>query len=469
MRLKMEVARMQFRRRGSLIVGAFVASLLAVSAGANVGPVPAAFAAGLGAGGEYHPLTPARIYDTRAPGINSPVGPIPTSPTGGTADVTILGQGGIPAVAANVLAVAVSITVVSPTKDGYLQVYPTGSTPGTSSVVNYAAGQTVPNLTVLTVGPSGKITVKLVTPAAGTADVLIDVFGWFSTSDFATSGARLIPVAPGRIYDSRDPASNPSTSSLGQNTTVRVPIRGATALNPTVANIVPNSANVVGVVLNITGINDQPGSTNTFVSVLPEDPSGPVTTSNLNLTPGQVKANLVIVPVTNADGAIRLFNNAGKTHIAVDVVGYMMANQDPSTRLGRVVPLTAPFRAFDTRDSNFGSVQLGPGQAESWSFKQFSASVTLDGAAVGNQVALIGNITGTGLTRFAPTQPVSTYFTLYPDGVTRPNSSNINVTEGVDIPNMTVVKLGPDGVIKAYNNAGYMHYIFDISAVVLDN
>ena len=460
---------MRERRTVGLVAAALLASALAVSAGVGTAPVPAAFAAGLGAGGEYHPLTPTRIYDTRAPGINSPVGPIQTSPTGGTADVTILGQGGIPSGAADVLAVAVSITVVDPTKEGYLQVYPTGSTPGISSVVNYAAGQTVPNLTVLTIGAGGKITVKLVTPSNGTANVLIDVFGWFSTSDFATAGARLIPVAPGRIYDSRDAAFNPGTTPLGQATTVKVGIRGADALNPNVTDIVPNNANVVGVVLNVTGINDQAGSSNTFISVLPEDPSGQPSTSNLNLTPGQVKANLVIVPVTNTDGKVRLYNNSGKTHLAVDVVGYMLANQDPATRLGRVVPLTAPFRAFDTRDSTFGNVQLGPGQAEAWSFKQFVSSVMLDGLTVGNQVALIGNITGTGLTRYAPTVPVATYFTLYPDGVTRPNSSNINVTEGVNIPNMAVVKLGPESVIKAYNNAGYIHYIFDISAVVLDN
>jgi hypothetical protein len=460
---------MRDRRIGSLIVGAILASVLAVSVGSSAVSVPAAFAAGLGAGGEYHPLTPTRIYDTRAPGINSPVGALATTPNGGTADVTILGQGGIPASATDVLAVAVSITVVSPTREGYLQVYPTGSTAGISSVVNYLAGQTVPNLTVLTIGTGGKITIKLVTPTNGSADVLIDVFGWFSTSDFATAGARLIPVGPGRIYDSRDAAFNPSTSPIGQASTVRVGIRGADALNPNVTDIVPSSPNVVGVVLNVTGINDQSGSTNTYVSVLPEDPAGAATTSNLNLTPGQVKANLVIVPVTNADGAIRLYNNAGKTHLAVDVVGYMLANQDPATRLGRVVPLTSPFRAFDTRDPNFGNVQLGPGQAEAWSFNQFVSSVTLDGTAVGNQIALIGNLTGTGLTRYAPTQPVATYLTLYPDGVTRPNSSNINVTEGANIPNMAVVKLGPSAVIKAYNNAGYIHYIFDISAVVLDN
>ena len=460
------------RRRGAAIAGAVLAGVLTVSIGSSIGQVPPAHAAGLGAGGEYHPLTPARIFDTRSPGINSTSGAIPTSSTGGSVDVHILGQGGIPASSSDVLAVAINITVDKPTSKGYLQVYPTGSTTGISSVLNFSAGQTVPNLTVLTVGSGGNITVKLVTPTAGTGDVLIDVFGWFSTSNFATSGARLIPVGPARIYDSREPSFNPTAQPLGQTDVVRVPIRGADAQNPTVTDVVPSSPDVVGVVLNVTGINDQTGSTNTFVSVLPEDPTGPVTTSNLNLVPGQVKANLVIVPVTNADGAIRLYNNAGKTHLAVDVVGYMLANQNPVTKLGRVIPLTSPFRAFDTREASFGGAQLGSGQAESWSFSQFVSSVTLDGQPVGNEIALLGNLTGTGLSRVYPTAPVASYFTLYPsDAPSRPLSSNINVTEGVDlaVANMAVVKLGADDQIKAYNNAGNIHYLFDVSAVVLQD
>ena len=465
---------MRDRRRPSASLAMWLAALLvaatvAVSTGNGVTGISVAQAAGLGAGGEYHPLTPTRIFDTRAPGIPAGTpGPIVTSPAG-SVDVAILGQGGIPALASDVLAVAVSITVVSPTRDGYLQAYPTGSTPGISSVLNFLPGQTVPNLSVLTVGANGKITVKVVTTAPATADVLIDVFGWFSTSSSATAGARLIPVSPGRIYDSREPTFNPGAAPLGAGALIRVPIRGADAKNPDITDVVPNVGDVVGVVLNVTGIDDNPGSTNTFVSVLPEDPTGPVSTSNLNLTPGQIKANLVIVPVTNADGAVRLFNNAGRTHVAVDVVGYMLANQPSSTRLGRVVPLTAPFRAFDTRDANFGNARLGPAQAETWSFAQFVSSVTLDGNAIGNQVALLGNLTGTDLTRFAPTSPVATYFTLYPGDATRPFSSNINVTEGANVANMAVVKLGADDTIKAYNNGGSIHYLFDVSAVVLDN
>ena len=64
---------------------------------------------------------------------------------------------------------------------------------------------------------------------------------------------------------------------------------------------------------------------------------------------------------------------------------------------------------------------------------------------------------------------VSTFFTVYPSDVDRPFASNINVTEGANVPNMAIIKLGADDQIKAFNNNGYLHYIFDVSAVVLED
>src|SRR3954453_8441135 len=453
-------------RRGSIFACLLLASAVTFTVSSVVGDVPVAGAAGLGAGGEYHPLPPTRIFDSRAGSpINSNGAALSTAANGGAADVKVLGLGGIPAAASEVLAVAVSFTVVNPQRAGFLTVYPSGSSPGTSSVLNFGPGQTVPNLSVLTLGANGNVTVKI-SGNVGTADVLVDVFGWFSTSTSSAEGARLIPVSPGRIFDSREPAFVASAAPLGQGETVVLPIRGADAKNPNITDIVPSSNEVTGVVVNVTGINDLPGSSNTFVSVVPENPSGAVTTSNLNLVPGQVKANLVIVPV-GADGAIRLYNNAGSTHLAVDVVGYMRGNQNAATRLGRVVPLTSPFRTFDTRQQEFGNVPLGAGQAETWSFDKFVASVTLDNQPVGKQIAIIGNLTGTSLTRSAASIPANTYFTMYPSDATRPLSSNINVTEGADVPNLAVVKLSANNSIDAYNNAGNIHYIFDAAAVVL--
>ena len=55
------------------------------------------------------------------------------------------------------LAVAVNITVVSPTEQGYLRVFGKGATEGDSSLVNFQAGQNVPNMAIVRPGADGKI------------------------------------------------------------------------------------------------------------------------------------------------------------------------------------------------------------------------------------------------------------------------------------------------------------------------
>jgi hypothetical protein len=244
-----------------------------------------------------------------------------------------------------------------------------------------------------------------------------------------------------------------------------LPIRGANG-------VVPNSANVTGVMVNVTAANNQPGSQPTFLSVTPTTtPAGAEpATSVTNVGIGQVKANMAIVPVGD-DGAVRIFNRSGSTHVIVDVLGYLERGAPETTRAGRVIPLDAPFRVFDTRQAAFGSAPLGFGTKEDWSFQAFAESVLLDGAPIGPQSALIGNLTGTGLQPLSPGQPTSTYMTIYPGNGAPPNSSNINVTPGRSVPNMSLLSYGTVGsdpyTIAAFNFDGSIHYLLDVYAVVL--
>ncbi len=432
----------------------------------------------LGAGGEYHPLVPARIFDSRT-GVNdsAPLGAKPTSAQGETFDVDILGQGGVPAevdgVNADVLAVVANVTVVGATLDGYLSIYPTGAAPGESSLVNFGPGEAVPNLAVLGVGTGGRSTISLVTPqGAGSAHVLIDVFGWISTSqydDAADSGARFEPIPPSRVLDTRSapvPSDWSAGTPIGTMEQLTLPIRGANG------GVVPPSENVTGVMVNVTAANNAPGNQPTFLSVTPTatpDGAEPAT-SVTNVAPGQVKANMAIVPVGD-DGSIRIFNRSGATHVIVDVLGYLERGAEETTRAGRVIPLEAPFRVFDTRQEAFASTPLGFATKEEWSFKAFADSVSLDGIHVGPQSALIGNLTGTGLEPLYPGQSVSTYMTIYPGDGSPPNSSNINVTPGRSVPNMSLLTYGTVGddpyTISAFNFDGTIHYLLDVYAVVL--
>ena len=133
-----------------------------------------------------------------------------------------------------------------------------------------------------------------------------------------------------------------------------------------------------------------------------------------------------------------------------------------------MVPLAAPFRTLDTREPSFGAAPLGPGVGEEWSFSSFQGSVMLDGQYVGEQSAVIGNLTNASLTRQYPTVPVESFLTVWPSGMPRPLTSFVDTNEDpIAVPNMAILSYGTDFKVQVYNLAGAAHYLFDASAVVL--
>ncbi|MBV8159447.1 MAG: hypothetical protein JO265_00840 [Acidimicrobiia bacterium] len=120
----------------------------------------------------YGPLTPVRILDTRngTGEYSHQVGP------GQSIAVQAAGVGGVPPT--GVSAVVLNVTVTNPDAGSYLTVYPDGSAVPTASNLNFGPGQTVPNLVVASVGADGMVDVY---NAAGSADVIVDVAGWYST------------------------------------------------------------------------------------------------------------------------------------------------------------------------------------------------------------------------------------------------------------------------------------------------
>lgn len=462
-------------RRAVALVSSSAFAMAALIAGVVVAPtltISTVTAAGeLGAGGEYHPLTPARIFDSRpTSSINdvAPLGPKNQGPSDPTFDLQLLGLGGVPNSSSDVLAVSVSITVVHPTSIGYLSAYPTGA-PGTSSLLNFAAGQTIPNLAIVRGGTGGKLTIAINGSKVGKADVLVDVLGWFSSSTYNAGtpgdladerGARLVVVDPARIVDTRNGGGMPFPLGPGAQRTVQ--FRGASAAGTTI----PNDPSVVGALINLTAVEP---TANTFMAVVPDQPVGEPATSNLNISAGRVQANLVMVPV-GADGAIHIYNSAGNTNFLVDVMAYLQTGADAESRKGRVIPLTSPYRSLDTRQVAWGGVPLGPAQAEDWSFAAFAGSVNIAGVAVGNQLALLGNLTNAGTARQSPNVSAEPGFlTVFPaDAAAVPNISNLNTYELVPVPNMALIKYSAaNQTVRVFNATGYAHYILDVSAVVL--
>lgn len=435
-----------------------------------------------GAGGEFHAITPVRVLDTREPGpLSGRKGSFPKNDDSGLFELQVSGAGELPAfvdddgddIDDNVLAVAVNITVVNPTGQGHLRVFGSGATENETALINFTPGAIVPNSAILRPGDDGKLTFRLVTPAgAGSADVVVDMFGWFSTSSYeSTDGARLYPAGPARLYDSRE-----VDNVLTAREQVAIQIRGADAIEPPTDDIVPNSNDVVGALVNISAVNREPGSTNTFLSALPEPVASGATpeTANINVPGGVVRSALAIVPV-GTDGKIHIFNRAGATHVTVDLMGYLIKNQDPSTRKGRIVPLVSPFRVLDTRVEEHGEAPLAPGNAEEWNFEDFVEDVRIGSDPVGDQLGLLGNLTGAELIRQYPTAATSSYLVGYPSTDTgdKPLVANLTMRDGDVVPNMAMLQYGEteDGPYRVtfYNRAGHMHYVLDVSAVILDD
>ena len=111
---------------------------------------------------------PTRVLDTRVP-IGAPT----AAKLGAGATMTLT----VPGLPAGATAVALNVTVTNPTAGSYLSVYPGGAAQPNASNLNYVAGQTIPNMVVVPVGPGGTVTLF---NAAGLVHVIADLIGYYN-------------------------------------------------------------------------------------------------------------------------------------------------------------------------------------------------------------------------------------------------------------------------------------------------
>jgi hypothetical protein len=127
---------------------------------------------GVPGGSGYTSLVPSRILDTRS-GVGAPAAAVgPAS----LVELQVTGRGGVPA--AGVSAVVLNVTVTQPTAVSFLTVWPSGLPLPLASNLNYGPNLTVPNLVVVEVGAGGRVSLY---NYAGTAHVVADVAGWYSS------------------------------------------------------------------------------------------------------------------------------------------------------------------------------------------------------------------------------------------------------------------------------------------------
>jgi Lamin Tail Domain len=123
-------------------------------------------------GTSLNTLTPCRIVDTRGP--NGPAGG-PALVAGAIRDFPVAGICGVPFSAK---AVAVNLTVVQPSADGYLTLYPSGAPLPLASTLNFRAGTVKANNATSVLGNGGSVAV-FYGAGGGTTHFLLDVTGYF--------------------------------------------------------------------------------------------------------------------------------------------------------------------------------------------------------------------------------------------------------------------------------------------------
>lgn len=372
-------------------------------------------------GAGYHPLTPSRILDSRGP-----TGNWNTKLTTATKDLQVTGLGGASNVPASASAVVMNVTATGGSNGSFVSAWPSGATKPNSSNLNFGPGQTIPNLVTVKLGTGGKVSFA---NAVGTVDVIADVVGYYD--DGTGPGDLFTGITPTRLLDSRGPVGG-WNGTLAAGTPRDLSVR-----QPGNALGVPATATAV--VANVTATGGSDGS---FVSVWPSDVSKP-NVSNLNFAPGQTIPNLAIIKI-GAGGTIRFANEIGTVHLVVDIVGYF----DPTG--GSRFHAVTPNRVLDDRVGNGLSGPWGQGQSRALPLAGAFATKVPAGAT-----GVVANVTATqGST--------GSFVTVYPDGVAKPNASNLNFGPGETIPNLVTVKVALNGKIDLYNELGTVDLIADV-------
>ncbi|SEE86953.1 PKD domain-containing protein [Streptomyces sp. Ag109_O5-10] len=242
-------------------------------------------------------VTPTRVLDTRS-GIGAHKGAVgPRSTT--TITLPKYTRGGATQGA------VLNVTVTGGTSSGYITVACDGPTPPTTSTLNYRAGQTASNLAT----PCAYSGTLHIYNSAGHVNLIADLQGVY-TNDLvnmggdpdAPAGGPFVATAPARFLDTRT-GLGASAKPLGANGTLTVKLTK-----------VP--AGATAVLVNLTGVAPTTGTHLTAYG----DGTLP-TVSNDNLTAGQTRPVLAVVPV-GADGSIRIHNAFGSVDVVADLEGY---------------------------------------------------------------------------------------------------------------------------------------------------
>ncbi len=354
---------------------------------------------------KYTPRTPVRVLDTRT-GTGAPAAKLGA---GGTLTLTV------PGLPAGTTAVAMNVTVTNATAPSFLSVYPNGQPQPVGSNLNFVAGQTIPNLVMVPLGPGNTLTFY---NNAGTVDVLADLVGYNVSSGTSGFTGRNTPV---RVLDTRTGTGAPA-AKLGAGATLTLTVPGL-------------PAGTTAVAMSVTAVNPTADS---FMTVWPGGQARPAA-SSLNYTTGATISNLVVVPVGTGN-TVSFYNAAGTVNVIADLVGQFTT--------GSNVGFTGwlPVRILDTRSGVGAPVaKVGAGA---------TLILTVPDLPVGT-TSVAMNVTVTNPT-------VAGHITVWPNGQPMPGTSSINYAPGQTISTMVLVPVGPGNTVSLNNSGGTVDLLSDI-------
>jgi GH25 family lysozyme M1 (1,4-beta-N-acetylmuramidase) len=239
------------------------------------------YTAAQGTGGHWSPTQPVRVVDTRS-GSGAPSGRVSSS-------ITFTLPDSVPRDASGL---ALDVTAVDPSGDGYLRLAPAGSAPTTTALNFHGDGSTTG--LAMTTATNGQVTVTV----AGTpTNLVVDLVGYYEGS--ASSGSQYVAVSPQRFLDTRGGlgAKGPGTGPL----TLTVP------------GVVPSDATAV--LLDVSVVHPDGRG---FVRLTA--PGTPATTTAVNMVANQARTGLVVSGLR--DGQITLAVYGANTDLVIDLIGY---------------------------------------------------------------------------------------------------------------------------------------------------
>ncbi len=375
----------------------------------------------------FVPINPVRIMDTRSgTRIGSVTGPV------GSDSTTLLpveGNSIASLPSSGITAVAVAVTVTGQTGGGILNVYPAGTPRPYASTVDYSPDTTT-NDTIVPVGANGDIAIY--NNSAGTAQLIVDVTGYFTSVTTTAGASTYVPLAdPTTIVDTRSGVGAPK-ATIAANGTFKLMIDG----NNTNGASLPGTG-IAAVALNLTVVPTASGNSGNLITY-PDGISRPeVSTVSYNASSDQSQAGTVLIPV-GSDGEIDIFNASSTTiNLVANLSGYFTTSGS-----GQFYHALDGTRIIDTRQST-----------------ELAGGAVLNIADPTNILAddptLVLNI-------IATQSAAGGWLAAYPGTAVRPNVSIVNFAAGVTADNLALVGTSSNNSFNIANgSSGAVQVVVD--------